>query len=93
MSANGKKSTTLDKSKFPYLLNKVITNIDTRSGENLKSGFAAVGIYPFDRQKVLCKFPCDNVEGVNNSVSQVFLSHLQQIRYSEESPKQQRKKS
>ena len=55
-------SSSLDKSKFPQLLKKLIHNTGLRNEENLKAGFRACGIVPFNPEKVLSKFPKTSTE-------------------------------
>lgn len=42
---------------FPRLLNKALNSIQPNCEANMKSGFAATGIYPLNRQKVLKRLP------------------------------------
>lgn len=57
----------LQKSSFPALLRKTIEEI-TSVADNLKSGFSATGIYPFNPSKVLNKIPGDPER--NESISE-----------------------
>ena len=51
---------------------------------NQQAGFKKTGIYPFDLEHVFSRLPRqaeDDDESVNSSVSDVFVTHLQEMRY------------
>ena len=79
------KSTSLEKSKFPSHLKKLIDSMDMKNETNLKSGFRACGIYPFNPQAVLKKFPdaaaAEEKTKSNFRISSALLHFLQQFRY------------
>lgn len=49
--------TTLNKKHFPKLLDELINAIQIREAENIKTGFRATGIFPYNPQEVLKKIP------------------------------------
>ena len=81
-------SSSLDKSIFPQLLRKLIQNTGLRNEENLKAGFRACGIVPFDPERVLSKFPKSATEMQDQNkqfqISSALLEYLQQFRYDPE---------
>ncbi|XP_022177641.1 uncharacterized protein LOC111038724 [Myzus persicae] len=52
-----KNSGTIPKSEFPKLLRNTLESLSETMQNNIKSGFSATGIYPFNKQKVLNKVP------------------------------------
>ncbi|KAJ4429217.1 hypothetical protein ANN_26220, partial [Periplaneta americana] len=87
----GRKEGVIAKVRFPKLLRKLMMELSKNVSENLKSGFKKTGIFPLDKEEVLKSLPRHNLEKINNSVSESFLQHLQQLRYGEE-PARKRKK-
>lgn len=64
---------TVPKSTFPSLLKQLLIMVGPKLSTNIKSGFAASGIIPFDLQRVLNKVlgrPANNVH--NNALTQSF---------------------
>jgi hypothetical protein len=53
---------------FPSLLKTTLQNIEASNSENIKSGFRATGIYPFDPDQVLKKNPDSLVTETATSV-------------------------
>lgn len=90
-TAKGKDATSLDKCQFPRLLNTLVTKVDM-SSDNLKSGFRATGIFPLGRNKELDKLPVEDVKVISEAVSEVFISHLKEMRYTEKPGAKKRKK-
>lgn len=87
----GGNASSIEKSQFPRLLNKLITNAEMTS-ENMISGFSETGIFPLDRNKVLQTLPLENVEGVSEEVSAVYLDDLKAMRcYNQCEPKRRKK--
>lgn len=58
-----KNATTINKTHFPQLLRELMIKIDMTSSNNICSGFAASGIFPFDPSRVLRKIPVVSTEG------------------------------
>ena len=75
-------SSSLDKSQFPSMLNKLIDSLGMRSSQNLISGFRACGIAPLDREAMLKKFPCSQTTPETENVSAAVLEYLTQFKYS-----------
>lgn len=70
----------IPKSKFPALLSELISILDQTFEKNIKAGFEASGIIPFNPQRVINKlFPCDNVDqnALNDSFSEVLRKTFQ----------------
>lgn len=87
-------STSLEKSAFPGLLKRLIEDL-TESGaleRNVKAGFAATGICPFDPDKVLSKLPDHDLESSRASISDSLLNFLQSSRKRETGRKEKRRK-
>lgn len=80
----------LQKNNFSRLLNKVIKELGNDANKNLKAGFAACGIVPFDPQQVLKRIPVKNI-GNNDSWLQSFEKHLEN-RHSNETSVRTKKK-
>ena len=59
-------STGIDKSTFPRLLKKLIEGMGFKNKDNIKAGFKACGIFPFDPQTVLKKLPAERSESESN---------------------------
>lgn len=57
MSPEGRKCCTIPKSSFPRLLEKLNDAIMKNTVDNVKSGFRACGIIPFDSEQILPLFP------------------------------------
>jgi hypothetical protein len=56
-SAQGKCASTINKSKFPQLLDQLMTSLQENGADNLKSGFRKTGISPINKQEVLDRLP------------------------------------
>ena len=87
-------STGLNKATFPTLLKTLINRMDLKNEKNLKAGFKACGIYPFNPEAVLKKMPAEEstcTGNVNDTtecqspptrfISPALLEYLQQFRY------------
>jgi hypothetical protein len=78
--STGRNSACIPKESFPPLLHRVIRKLNP---QHLKSGFEATGIYPLDRNKVLCKLPgnskdpggSDTVAVLNESCIEILREH------------------
>jgi hypothetical protein len=55
--ANNIKKTMIPKDKFASLLKKTLENNAVNNAKNVKAGFAACGIIPFNLERVLSKLP------------------------------------
>lgn len=64
-----RRESTLPKSQFPGLLNKLMMTINPTLSENIKSGFAGCGICPFDPQRVLNKLLPRTAAETNNNTN------------------------
>lgn len=73
-SPTGKKYTTLPKNQFPKLLKNLVEVLNC---ENLRSGFRACGIHPYDPDMVISALPSTCVE---SSVDEVIIQHLKELR-------------
>ena len=96
-----RNSTSLEKDQFPALLDKLMTNIGLRNEANIKAGFRACGISPFNPNKVISKLPPAKGDAAASTsfqrsfmISESLLQYLQQFKYKprENEKKQQRKK-
>lgn len=86
----GRRENSLPKPQFPRLLNQLLAKLNGNKSANLKAGFRACGISPFNPSQVLNRL-CDAVfdatgEHVNN-VSQCVMEELQKKR-AESQPRQ-----
>lgn len=81
------------KSDFPKLLKKTLEALETAS-ENLKAGFAACGICPLNRQKVLQRLPKEAPDEhiISNAINQEFIEFLKKTRMPENQQKKPRGK-
>ena len=67
---------------FPALLKETLQKIEARKVENIKSGFHATGLIPFDPQRVLKKIPqSSELDESSASWSASFETVLSQARY------------
>ncbi|KAK3920904.1 Jerky protein homolog-like [Frankliniella fusca] len=75
----------LPKPHFPALLKKLVDAITERKVENLRSGFRATGIFPFDKNQALKRMPGGVVsperEETYRRVSETFIENLQEKRH------------
>ncbi|XP_050065205.1 uncharacterized protein LOC126554147 [Aphis gossypii] len=74
----------LQKNQFPRLLNKVMKELGDNAGNNLKAGFEACGIVPFNPQNVLKRIP-QRTTSSGNSWLESFEEHLENKRSNETS--------
>lgn len=92
---DGKKESSIPKTKFPMLLKELLDKIGAYSEKNIRSGFKACGINPLDKDRVLHKFPKEHVtaEDGNNAslVSQTFIDLLKDKR-GDSIPKQRQRR-
>ena len=85
----------LSKDSFPSLLNKVMKASNLKGEKNLQAGFEAVGIVPFNPQKVMQKMPtCNNQpEAIAENANASVLDFLEKSRMPQEKdPSKHRKK-
>lgn len=75
----GLKSGNLDKSQFPSLLKKLISEMESTSKQNLMSGFRKCGIFPINLDELLQRLPqtTSDPEGI---VEDSFLTSLEEKR-------------
>lgn len=75
----------VEKSIFPSLLRKLITEIRIQSSKNIQSGFRATGIYPLQPDEVLKKLGGDKYKKrVSREIDASLLSYLQAKKASKE---------
>lgn len=89
---------TIHKAEFPKLLKKTVENVANMS-DNIKSGFRATGIYPYNDQIVLKKIPSLTDEdesttsiGTNASWTPAFVDILSDYRTQKDTTKKPREK-
>lgn len=90
-----KNSGPIPKSEFPKLLRNTLEKLHESMQNNIKSGFNATGIYPFNKQKVLNKIPNRSEDGDNdlsNSWTEAFVDILSDVRNRKELVKKSRGK-
>lgn len=84
---NQRNNGCVPKHIFPRLLKKTLVSIETRSVQNMKSGFKASGIYPLNKNAVLRKLP-DNVGSIekiaNTSFSEQLIIMFKEERFGKE---------
>ena len=92
--ARGKKAQTIQKDKFPSLLKQLMDSLESNTKANLQAGFRKTGIFPTDPEPVLNRLPrtADDDERANTSVSDVFIAHLQEMRFGTEEEAAPRRK-
>ena len=89
----GKNLQTLPKDWFPRLLGSLIAELNPSTERNMKSAFAATGLYPLDRQRVLKKLDkeapttsTDVIGQATSLVAQALLVKLKEVRSPPEPP-------
>ncbi|KAJ3661745.1 hypothetical protein Zmor_006132 [Zophobas morio] len=90
-----KRRGPFQKSDFPYLLNKTLTELGVNSAQNLKSGFRTTGIIPLDSNQVLKRLPSakkTDDESSNTALTAFFLDFLKETRMPEKKPARKRSK-
>ena len=78
------KTSSFDKSKFPHLLKQLLEDSGMKSQDNMKAGFKACGICPFNPNQVLHKLPDTNKlhnDSVQELISGTLLDYLQAYRF------------
>ena len=87
---NHPQVTGIQKNVFPSLLKKLFVNLSEKL-QNSMNGFAACGIYPFDKEVVLRKFPSSSQDSEPNHIlSGLLQDTLKRMRYGEGTSKQPR---
>ncbi|CAK1584773.1 unnamed protein product [Parnassius mnemosyne] len=75
--------TAINKNHFPKLLTQLIKTIEMNEVQNIKSGFRATGIYPFNPREVLKKIPeCAEEMGNTHNIDSALLEYLKTTRQS-----------
>jgi len=90
-----KNSGTIPKSEFPKLLRNTLEKLSETMQNNIKSGFSATGIYPFNKQKVLNKVPSrseENDDDKSRSWTEAFVDILSDVRNKKDTVKKFRGK-
>ncbi|CAG4943466.1 unnamed protein product [Parnassius apollo] len=72
--------TTLNKNHFPKLLHSLVDQVEIYSSKNIKSGFRATGIYPFNPREVLKRVPEYQEDVASYGIDNALLDYLKQIR-------------
>ncbi|CAG5056515.1 unnamed protein product [Parnassius apollo] len=72
--------TTLNKNHFPNLLHSLVDQVELYSSKNIKSGFRATGIYPFNPREVLKRVPEYQEDVASYGIDNALLDYLKQIR-------------
>ncbi|CAK1599551.1 unnamed protein product [Parnassius mnemosyne] len=75
--------TAINKNHFPKLLTQLIKTIEINEVQNIKSGFRATGIYPFNPREVLKRIPeCAEEMGNTHNIDSALLEYLKTTRQS-----------
>lgn len=72
------------KSEFPSILKQTIRALGEKSSTNLKSGFKACGIVPFDRNEVIKRLPEHNSIDPRVPLAEILMNTFKQTRYNDE---------
>ncbi|CAG5051236.1 unnamed protein product [Parnassius apollo] len=72
--------TTLNKNHFPKLLHSLVDQVELYSSKNIKSGFRATEIYPFNPREVLKRIPKYQEDVASYGIDNALLDYLKQIR-------------
>ncbi|CAG5047674.1 unnamed protein product [Parnassius apollo] len=72
--------TTPNKNHFPKLLHSLVDQVEIYSPKNIKSGFRATGIYPFNPREVLKRVPEYQEDVASYGIDNALLDYLKQIR-------------
>ncbi|CAG5001136.1 unnamed protein product [Parnassius apollo] len=73
----------INKNYFPKLLTQLIKTIEMNEVQNIKSGFRATGIYPFNPREVLKRIPeCAEEMGNAHNIDSALLEYLKTTRQS-----------
>ena len=95
-SPAGHKCATIPKDSFPRLLKTLLEKMKDVMKENIISGFRKTGIFPVSREQVLSRLPSrTRIEDEDLSpevVSDVFVEHLERLRYPEGEPAVKRRR-
>ena len=81
--SESKSSASIPKEYFPTLLNRLWNAVSQNVSKNLKSGFKATGLCPYDPSEVLKKIPGtlpENADEVQKTMSQSLIDVLQDLR-------------
>lgn len=86
----GRRNAIVTKDKFPSLLKLLLESMKENCKSNLLSGFRKSGIAPFNPEEVLAVLPNveEDAERVKSSVGEVFIEHLNHLRYGEQEKQQ-----
>lgn len=88
---------TVPKDRFPSMLKKLLSKMETNTAEIIKPGFKKAGIIPINRMKVLDQIPKDttDTEANQHNMENSLILILRQLRYSNDEPKKnpQKKKN
>lgn len=90
------KTSGIPKNEFPMLLKQTLDNMDkippktpnenpSAISRNLISGFAACGVVPLNRDRVLAKLPREETENIDGEVASTLTDFLRNQRYGETS--------
>ncbi|KAK9708041.1 hypothetical protein QE152_g27462 [Popillia japonica] len=95
-NGRGSKFSSVPKDEFPGLLKELMSQLQEKAIDNLKSGFRKTGIFPIDRQQVLNRL-CNTIitnasETVRENVGNTFIEHLKKVRQEATTVRQIRRK-
>ncbi|KAG8230586.1 hypothetical protein J437_LFUL004499 [Ladona fulva] len=79
-SEAGKRVASLPKDQFPMQLRTVLDEIQPSLSKNLKAGFKKAGIYPANKDEILCRLPKQDRSVNRDLVGGAFLAHLNEKR-------------
>ncbi|KAG8233623.1 hypothetical protein J437_LFUL001034 [Ladona fulva] len=79
-SEAGKRVASLPKDQFPMQLRTVLDEIQPSLSKNLKAGFKKAGIYPANKDEILCRLPKQDRSVNLDLVGGAFLAHLNEKR-------------
>ncbi|CAG4952762.1 unnamed protein product [Parnassius apollo] len=68
--------TTLNKNNFPKLLHSLVDQVEIYSSKNIKSGFRATGIYPFNPREVMKRVPEYQEDVASYEIDNELLDYL-----------------
>ncbi|KAG8240092.1 hypothetical protein J437_LFUL019674 [Ladona fulva] len=79
-SEAGKRVASLPKDQFPMQLRTVLDEIQPSLSKNLKAGFKKAGIYPANKDEILCRLPKQDRSVKLDLVGGAFLAHVNEKR-------------
>ncbi|XP_063239266.1 uncharacterized protein LOC134540445 isoform X1 [Bacillus rossius redtenbacheri] len=85
---------TIPKDVLPRLLKSTLKSLSPSIEKNLKSGFRATGVYPYNPEEVLKKLPATTIGNmsISDGLSKSLESYLRESRNATSTPKQKRRR-